>query len=127
MCDAGSGAPPPPPSESAPSGGLPTEPAVPVAAPVEISRIRTSAPLSEEKKKVPHNDDNWNNDNWEPMPWMPWKPIKPIKVPDDAEKCQKHCDHPCGWSQSNGKSLCCETKPGKSCSMTQVNGDCYCA
>ena len=68
--------------------------------------------------------------SWNPFPTMAWlqfNPIKfnPIHVPDNATPCKRSCVHPCGWSQSNGESFCCETSPS-GCSMTTMNGACYC-
>lgn len=85
--------------------------------------VAEPAPAPTEKKPKNHG-------GWEPMPWLPFepfKPFKPIKVPDDAEPCKQQCDNPCSWSQSNGVSYCCETVPGKACSSTQINGQCFCA
>lgn len=98
-----------------------TPASVPAKIPVEVKK--TLAP--KEKRK----DDDWDSGwapfgGWEPMPG--WTPFKPIKVPEGATECKKQCDHPCGWSQSDGHRVCCEKETDKDCSVTQINGKCYC-
>ena len=63
---------------------------------------------------------------WNPYPTMAWLPFNPIKVPENGTPCKKECKHACGWSQSNGESVCCETSPSGGCDMTQINGECFC-
>jgi len=61
-----------------------------------------------------------------PFPTMAWIPFKPITIPEGATECLRSCRHPCGWSQNNGDSFCCETS-SQGCGMTTINGKCYCS
>ena len=85
--------------------------------------VSTSTPKPHHKHS---GDDDWNNDWFPPSSWLPFPPFEPIKVPDTATPCKTHCEHACGWSQSNGVSLCCEPDAQGQCGMGQKNGKCYC-
>ena len=62
---------------------------------------------------------------WDGFPNLPWFPIE---VPENATPCKRSCEQPCGWSQSYGKTYCCERKASSSeCSVTNINGACYCS
>mmetsp|Transcript_33353 Transcript_33353/g.33973 ORF Transcript_33353/g.33973 Transcript_33353/m.33973 type:complete len:268 (+) Transcript_33353:125-928(+) len=67
----------------------------------------------------------WPTMGFHPFPTMAWLPFNPIEVPDGAKECKLHCDNPCGWSQNNGESRCCESS-SSGCGMTTINGKCYC-
>jgi hypothetical protein len=101
--------------------GTSTSVPVPVKSPA-------SAPT---KQQHPKDDDSWDFPPFEPFkpfpPFEPFKPFKPIEVPADAIPCKKSCQRPCGWAQDNGgRPLCCDKADGM-CSMTQMNGKCYCS
>jgi len=98
-----------------------------VVAPPTESPKSGPAPSPAGKQHQHRHDDDWNNDWFPPSSWLPFPPFEPIKVPDNATPCKAHCDHPCGWSQSDGVSLCCEPSRSGQCSMSQSNGKCYCS
>jgi hypothetical protein len=80
-------------------------------------------PMPQRRSKK-HDDDFGGG--FEPIPWMPWIPFVPITVPENSIPCKKHCVDPCSQSQSNGESFCCDSIDGK-CSVTQIDGKCYCS
>eukprot|EP01041_Mallomonas_annulata_P011934 gene11934-25007_t len=107
----------------------PSNPVNPVPVPVPQPAAAPS-PASTQGAPAPGSNSGFHpfptmSWNWNPYPTMAWLPFNPINIPENGTPCKRMCKHPCGWSQSNGESLCCETSNG-GCDMAQINGQCYC-
>ena len=67
-------------------------------------------------------DDDDTENNWQPSPDGVGSKAFIITVPVHATPCTTTCASPCGYSGQ----YCCEMAPSGSCTITSINGDCFC-